>query len=368
MVYTINPGGGVSPWKIRVNQAWDSEQWATIGTFAMQNGGSVDLTNQSSAVDTAGRPTTPTTTSPTTRSRSSPRAARPGTPIGGPPGVQDEPKGSNPAWVQLRLRRGAPPATRSTPRPATSASTFTDLATPGRGMPLDFTRTYAEAHRRPGRPERGARGRRPVRLGLDLLLQPVTRPPTRPPANVTITQEDGSQVAFTDAGGVYTTSAPRYDATLTKSGRNLHLHPRAARRCSPSTPATGRLTAETDLAGHQGDPAVRDHARLRRSGQLSTITDPAGRAYTLTWTGGHITARHDSAGPQVSYAYDAAGNLTDVYGVGTTRTPTLQDNDHATVHLHARAPDDLDADPEQLRRPAPAPVTGDDLRHRPSGC
>ncbi len=54
VVYTINPGGGVSPWKIRVNQDFGSEQWATIGTFAMQNGGNVSLSNQSAVVNTTG--------------------------------------------------------------------------------------------------------------------------------------------------------------------------------------------------------------------------------------------------------------------------------------------------------------------------
>jgi hypothetical protein len=33
--------------------------------------------------------------------------------------------------------------------------------------------------------------------------------------------------------------------------------------------------------------------------------------------------------PGDSYGYDADGNLTDVYGVGTTRAPTFKDDDHA---------------------------------------
>ncbi|MGH1556488.1 hypothetical protein ACRAWF_46295 [Streptomyces sp. L7] len=47
VVYTINPGGGAAPWKIRVNQDWGSEEWVTIGTFAMENGATVKLTNKS---------------------------------------------------------------------------------------------------------------------------------------------------------------------------------------------------------------------------------------------------------------------------------------------------------------------------------
>lgn len=47
-VYSINPGGGVAAWQIRVNQAAGSEKWVTLGTFAMQNGGNVQLSNASS--------------------------------------------------------------------------------------------------------------------------------------------------------------------------------------------------------------------------------------------------------------------------------------------------------------------------------
>ncbi|WP_432855272.1 RHS repeat domain-containing protein [Amycolatopsis sp. CA-161197] len=60
-----------------------------------------------------------------------------------------------------------------------------------------------------------------------------------------------------------------------------------------------------------------------------TVTDPNSRKYTLTWTGSHITGLADTAGRQITYGYDDSGNLTDVYGVGTTRTPVLKDDDHA---------------------------------------
>lgn len=47
----------------------------------------------------------------------------------------------------------------------------------------------------------------------------------------------------------------------------------------------------------------------------------------MTWTGNHITGVKDSAGRTVTYAYNSSGDLTDVYGVGTTRSPSLQSND-----------------------------------------
>lgn len=95
------------------------------------------------------------------------------------------------------------------------------------------------------------------------------------------------------------------------------------------------------------------------SGQLSTITDPGGRAYTLTWTGTHITGLSDTAGRKVTYGYDAGGNLTDVYGAGTTRTPVLKDDDHATFGYDAAHLMTSMRKPAQFGSTAtPTPVTG----------
>ncbi|WIX82867.1 hypothetical protein QRX50_19865 [Amycolatopsis carbonis] len=93
--------------------------------------------------------------------------------------------------------------------------------------------------------------------------------------------------------------------------------------------ATGHLTAEQDLAGTKANPQYSTSLTYDSAGHLHTITDPGGRSYTLTWTGNHITDLADQTGREISYGYDAAGNLTDVYGVGTTRTPAVKDDDHA---------------------------------------
>ncbi|MDQ2739635.1 MAG: type IV secretion protein Rhs, partial [Actinomycetota bacterium] len=145
---------------------------------------------------------------------------------------------------------------------------------------------------------------------------------------VTISQEDGSQVAFTDNSGVYTTTEPRNDATLSKSG-TTYTYTRRGREIFTFDTTTGHLTSEQDLAGAHASTPYKTALAYNGSGQLSTITDPAGRVYTLTWTSGHITQLKDSAGRTVSYAYDAYNDLTDVYGVGTTRSPSLLSDDRA---------------------------------------
>jgi RHS repeat-associated protein len=335
VVYTINPGGAASPWKIRVNQAWNSEQWVTIGTFAMQNGGNVVLTNQSTVVD-HGNNGNYNFDVAYDAVAFVPEGGTPGTPIGGPPGVQDAPKGSNPAWVQCGCvaRTAGDPVDTAT---GYYGDTWTDLSTPGRGVPLNFTRTYTEATADPNGPNKTLAGNGPFGYGwtFSYNLKAATNGTT---GAVTVTQEDGSQVAFTDASGVYTTTEPRNDATLTKTG-TTYTYTRRGRQIFTFDTATGHLTSEQDLAGAHASTPYKTALAYNGSGQLSTITDPAGRVYTLTWTSGHITQLKDSAGRTVTYAYDTSNDLTDAYGVGSTRSPSLLNDDRAqytyntTTHL-----------------------------------
>lgn len=333
VVYTINPGGGVAPWKIRVNQAWDSEQWVTIGTFAMQNGGTVALTNQSASVNTSGKNYANFDVA-WDAVAFVPMGGTPGAPIGGPPTIQDAPKGSNPAWVQCFCgrRTAGDPVDTST---GYFGDTFTDLSTPGRGEALAFTRSYAEATADPAGPNGGSAVDGPFGYGWtdSYHLSAVTNATT---GAVTILQEDGSQVAFTNASGTYSTVEPRNDATLTKSGTS-YVYTRRGREIFTFDTVTGRLTAEQDLAGARASTPYKTSLAYDSAGHLATITDPAGRAYTLTWSGAHITTLVDTAGRTVSYGYDAAGNLTDVYGVGTaTRSGSTPSNeDHARYTYNA---------------------------------
>jgi RHS repeat-associated protein len=324
VVYTINPGGGVAPWKIRVNQAWNSEQWVTIGTFAMENGGTVALSNQSSVVG-SGNVDYSYYDVAFDAVAFVPMGGTPGQPIGGPPGIIDAPKGSNPAWVNCGCvaRTAGDPIDTAT---GYFGETFTDLATPGRGEALDFTRTYTESIADPNGPNGSVAAEGPFGWGWTDSYNLSTSTDSAS-GNVIVHQEDGSEVTFVDTGGTYAPSAPRYDATLVKTGSN-YVYTRRGNDIFTFDSATGHLTGETDLAGSKANPAYQTTLAYDGNGHLSTVTDPAGRAYTLTWTGNHITGLADTAGRQVSYAYDTSGDLTDVYGVGSTRTPSLKDDDH----------------------------------------
>ncbi len=323
VVYKIFPGGGVAPWQFRVNQDWESEQWVTIATVAMRPGGYVEMSNQS-----------PTVGGTNVIDYSSfdvgydaiaflPMGA--GAVLGGPPSVIDAPKGSNPAFVNCGCvrRTAGDPVDTST---GYFGDTFTDLSTTGR-LSMSLTRSYAESVADPSGPNGSLAADGPFGYGWTFNYNS-TATTDSASGNVTILQEDGSRVPFLpQSGGGYAPSAPRYDATLAKSG-TTYTYTRRGQDIFTYDVATGRLLSETDIAGSKASAPYAITFGYDTGGHLSTITDPASRRYTLTWTGNHITGLSDTAGRQVSYAYDAHGNLTDVYGVGTTRTPTVQDDDH----------------------------------------
>lgn len=318
VVYTINPGGGVAPWKIRVNQDWGSEQWATIGTFAMQNGGSVSLDNTSgmtpSGYDVAYDAVA-----------FIPMGGTPGAPIGGPVGVQDAPKGSNPAFVNCGCvaRTAGDPVNTQT---GYFGETLTDLSTPGFGVPLNLSRTYASALADPNGPNKALAVNGPFGWGWTYSYGLSTT--TDASGNVTVRQEDGSAVSFKLSGGNYTAASPRFDAKLSKNGSS-YSYLRRGNSYFTFDVATGRLISETDLAGNAANPQYSTKLNYDGSGHLSTVVDPSNRSYTFTWSGAHISSVKDPANRQIDYVYDAAGNLTDVYGVGTTRSGTTKnDADH----------------------------------------
>jgi RHS repeat-associated protein len=327
VVYNIFPGGGASPWKIRVNQHWESEQWVTIGTFAMENGAKVTLSNTSGDL-AAGDNNLADFDVAYDAIAFVQMGGTPGKPIGGPPQVIDAPKGSNPAWVQCGCvrRTAGDPVDTST---GYFGESFTDLSTPGRGMPLNFTRTYASALADPSGPNGASVLNGPFGFGwtFSYNLATVTDGTT---GNVVIKQEDGSQVPFVNSSGTYAPAAPRFNATLVKSG-STYVYTRRSKYVYTFDVATGRLLSETDLPGTRASTPYATNLAYDGNGHLSTITDPANRRYTLTWTGSHITGLTDTAGRTVTYGYSAAGDLTDVFGVGSTRSPSLLNDDHTVL-------------------------------------
>jgi RHS repeat-associated protein len=174
--------------------------------------------------------------------------------------------------------------------------TFTDLAVPGRGMPLDFTRTYSTNL---------AATSGPLGFGwtdsynMSLVFDTAT-------GDVTVHQADGSQVIEVPNGaGGY--SGPSWDfAAFTANADGTYTYARSTGQ-SYLFNGAGQLVRQIDRNGYVTTLAYNG------SGQLTKVTDPAGRALTLAYTGsGNIASVTDPAGRVVSYSYDGSGNLAQV--------------------------------------------------------
>jgi RHS repeat-associated protein len=188
---------------------------------------------------------------------------------------------------------------------------FTDFAIPGRGLPLNLTRTYSSVFA-------GVNG--PLGFGwtISYLMSLTIDQGT---GDVTVHQENGSQVTFTPGSGGSYSAPPRFTATLVKNVDGTFTFMRDAKQTFTFS-ATGQLTRETDLNGYATT------FTYDGSGQLTTVTDPAGRSLTFTWSGGHVVAVKDPIGRLVTFSYDGNGNLVAARDVAGGITKFTYDGNH----------------------------------------
>lgn len=189
------------------------------------------------------------------------------------------------------------PTTCSTAEPVNCATgvfwhTFTDLSVPGRGMALNFSRTYSSAQAATDGP-----------LGFGWTDSYNLALTTDASGDVTISQEDGSTITFQPNGSGGFAAPPRVLATLTQNTDGSFTFIRDRGMTEYNFSASGQLTREVDRNGYQTQLAYNS------SGQLSTVTDPAGRTLAFTYSGSHIASVTDPLGRTWTYSYDASGNL-----------------------------------------------------------
>jgi RHS repeat-associated protein len=197
--------------------------------------------------------------------------------------------------------------------------TFDDLSVPGRGMALDLTRTYNSM---------SAATDGPFGFGWSFPYDMSLSFPD--PTHVVVNQGNGAQVTFTEqSGGVYA-APPRVTATLVHNGDGSWTFVRR-HKDTFSFDSGGLLTQEKDLNGYVTTLAHNG------SGQLTTVTDPAGRKLTFAYSGNHISSVTDPLGRVVTYAYDGEGNLTDVTDVNGGNTHFTYDSGHRMLTM--RFPD-----------------------------
>jgi RHS repeat-associated protein len=232
------------------------------------------------------------------------------------------------------------------------SETYKDLAIPGRGLPLSFTRTYNSG---------AAATNGPLGFGWTMSYNASL---TIGSGTVTVNQENAAQVNYTLANGVYS-APPRAIATLVKNGDGTYTFTRKHTQVLTFSP-TGQLTSLADLNSNVTNLTY-------TGGRLTTVTDPAGRAVAIAYNAsGLISGLSDPAGRSVGYAYnDGAGNLTDVTDVGIGNTHFTYDANHHLLTLrdargntttnHYDAQNRVDWQTDRMTRPTTFSYSGTPL-------
>ncbi len=194
--------------------------------------------------------------------------------------------------------------------------TFADVVVPGRGPALNLSRTYNAL----GASTNSAFGYGwTFNYGMNISIAS---------GIATVTQENGSQTRFVQAGSTFTPEAPRTLATLVLNGDGTYTFVRKL-TTTFTFDSAGRLTSIKDLNDYTTTVT-------RPSSTSMVITDSAGRTLSLTLSSSRVTAASGPGGLSTSYTYDGAGNLTDVIDVGGGHSVFTYDSSHRM--LTKRAP------------------------------
>lgn len=222
--------------------------------------------------------------------------------------------------------QGGPPnpsqhsTTCSTGRPVNCATgefwhQFDDLKVPGRGVALEFSRTYSSAVSSIDGP-----------LGFGWTDSYNMSLTTDAAGNVTISQENGSTVTFRPNGAGGYTAPPRVLATLAENPDSTYTFTRRPNQLQYIFSTAGQLVSELDRNGYA--------TKLTYNGaQLATVTDPAGRQLSFSYSGSHVSKVTDPDGRAVSFGYDADGNLTGVTDVAGGKWTFTYDASHVLLTM-----------------------------------
>ena len=193
--------------------------------------------------------------------------------------------------------------------------TATDLALPGAGLPLEFTRTYdaqaaqAEVSAGTAAPPLGYGWA--YNLGMSLTATATT---------ATVTEEDGSQLAFTsyDSGTSpawctsstnFCSEAPRVEATLNENSGGTWSYVRTLG--TPTTFTFSSSGALTEIADEQGD-TLTSSAYSPSGGQTACPSADTCTAWTSS-----------ASGRELVLAYNSSGELTSVFDANSTLAATF---------------------------------------------
>jgi len=173
---------------------------------------------------------------------------------------------------------------------------FSDASVPGRGLPLNFSRTYNSMNAEHDGPLGfGWTGSYAMSLNINTGT-----------GVVTVQEEGGAQTTFVSNGSGGYLAPPRVLATLTLNGDGTYTFTRNSDHTQYVFSAAGKLEREID---RNGNATTLSYA----GGMLEKVTGASGRSLTLSYTGSRIHTITDPMGRTTTFSYDGAGDL-----VGTT--------------------------------------------------
>jgi RHS repeat-associated protein len=174
----------------------------------------------------------------------------------------------------------------------TLVSQYSDISIPGRGIEMSLTRAYSSASAGTDNP-----------FGFGWTDNYAMSLNTDASGDVTIDQEDGSAVTFQPNGSGGLVAPNRVLASLVQNSDGTYTFTRDSTQDAYDFSASGQLVSEMDRNGYI------TKLTYNSSGHLITVTDPAGRQLTFTYSGPHIATVTDPVGRTWTYSYDADGNL-----------------------------------------------------------
>jgi RHS repeat-associated protein len=191
--------------------------------------------------------------------------------------------------------------------------TATDLMVPGRGLGLAWQRSYNAQDNDPTTASLLGVGWSAA-YGMHLDQDPDS-------GMVTVVQENGARVDFAPTDTGYETD-PSVLATLVHHDDGTFTFTRRARTLITFSP-TGKLLILADLNGNT------THFAYDSAGQLTSATDPAGQALTVTTDSvGRVVTVADPLGRTVHYGYDGNSDLVSVTDPAGGATSYSYDSAH----------------------------------------
>lgn len=213
------------------------------------------------------------------------------------------------------------------------SETVTDVALRGRGVPLALTRTYNS--------QLAATAGSPGLFGFGWSSTFGDRLTEDGQGRLTIHQDNGSAVMFWPDGSGSFVAPPRVQATLAAAGggHDFALPDGTGKHFDSS----GRLTSVTSPSGQRTQLAYDASGRLQAindpggrsltvatngDGTVARVTTPQGRQVVYSYSAGELTSVTDLAGKSWTFAYDGRHRLvskTDPLGDSTTNAYDTQD-------------------------------------------